>query len=83
MCWKGEPGERGMVDPNYRFKLENALHEDPNFIKELIADMQKKLTPNNCAECPHTNTCPAPHYGGDGCRHIEAITDAILSGKPK
>lgn len=69
MCWKGEPGERGRVDPNYRFKLETAPHEDPNFIKELIADMQKKLTPNNCSECPYTNICPAPHYLADECKY--------------
>ena len=31
------------------------------------------MIPKNCAECPYTNTCPSPHYGGDGCKHEEAI----------
>lgn len=29
--------------------------------------------PNNCAECPYTNICPAPHYCGDGCRYEQEI----------
>lgn len=27
--------------------------------------------PKNCDECPLTNTCPAPHYCGDGCKYEE------------
>lgn len=29
--------------------------------------------PKSCNECPYTDTCPAPHYGGDGCRYEETI----------
>ena len=27
------------------------------------------MIPKNCAECPYTNTCPAPHYGADECKY--------------
>ena len=43
--------------------------------------------PENCWECPETERCPAPHYGGDGCLHEEVIKseiiNATLSAKPK
>lgn len=43
--------------------------------------------PKNCEECLYTNICPAPHYGGDGCKHEEEINreriEALLPGKPK
>ena len=29
--------------------------------------------PKNCAECPYTETCTAPHYGADGCKYEKAI----------
>ena len=29
--------------------------------------------PKNCAECPYTETCPAPHYGADGCKYEKSI----------
>ena len=32
--------------------------------------------PKNCNECPHTETCPAPHYGADGCKHEEKINQS-------
>lgn len=35
-------------------------------------------TPKNCAECPYTNICHAPHYGGAKCRYEKAITEATL-----
>jgi len=25
--------------------------------------------PKNCRECEFTHTCPAWHYGGDGCHY--------------
>lgn len=25
--------------------------------------------PKNCAECPYTETCTAPHYLADECKH--------------
>lgn len=27
--------------------------------------------PKNCAECPYTNICPAPHYLADECKYKE------------
>ena len=36
--------------------------------------------PKNCDECPTTEICPAPHYGGDGCRHEEEINRKTLKG---
>ena len=36
--------------------------------------------PKNCAECPNTNTCAAPHYGGSRCEFEEAIIEKILKG---
>lgn len=44
--------------------------------------------PKNCRECPHTNNCPAPHYGGAGCKHEDAIkektiAETILGAKTK
>ena len=27
--------------------------------------------PENCAECPYTETCPAPHYLADDCKYKE------------
>ena len=35
--------------------------------------------PNNCAECPYTNICPSPHYGGDGCRHGKEIKNNTIN----
>ena len=43
--------------------------------------------PKNCGECPHTSSCPAPHYGGSRCQYEQEINrktiDEILTGKPK
>lgn len=42
--------------------------------------------PKNCAECPYTNICPAPHYGVEGCRYektlkYKTITEALKGGE--
>ena len=43
--------------------------------------------PKNCSECPNTNTCAAPHYGGFRCQYKEAICSKtikeVLTAKPK
>ena len=36
--------------------------------------------PKNCSECPNTNTCAAPHYGGSRCAYEKEIINAILEG---
>lgn len=42
--------------------------------------------PENCSECPYTNACHAPHYGGTGCDYKETIVaktiESILGSKP-
>lgn len=35
--------------------------------------------PRNCDECPYTNTCPAPHYGGDRCRYEKVIKNNTIT----
>lgn len=35
--------------------------------------------PKSCNECPHTDTCPAPHYGADGCEHEEFINRETIN----
>jgi hypothetical protein len=37
--------------------------------------------PNNCNECPNTNTCNAPHYGGSRCEYEKEIIEKTLSVK--
>lgn len=36
--------------------------------------------PKNCAECPYTSVCHAPHYGGSRCAFEKEIINAILEG---
>lgn len=35
--------------------------------------------PNNCAECPYTNICPSPHYGGDECKYENEIREQTIN----
>ena len=35
--------------------------------------------PKNCDECLYTNICPAPHYGGDGCKYEEEINQKTIN----
>lgn len=34
--------------------------------------------PKNCAECPYTSVCHAPHYGGSRCEYEQAINEKTL-----
>ena len=37
--------------------------------------------PNNCKECPHTNICRGPHYGGSYCVYRSEIVQEALKEK--
>ena len=37
--------------------------------------------PNNCKECPHTNICRGPHYGGSYCVYRSDIAQKALKEK--
>ena len=39
--------------------------------------------PENCRECPYTNTCNAPHYGGSRCQYEKEIIEKTLKGGEK
>ena len=39
-CWKGEPGPKGVIDTNYRFKTEPLSSED---LAELLREMQESM----------------------------------------
>lgn len=43
--------------------------------------------PKNCFECPNTNVCHAPYYGGSRCQYEKEINNEIikeiLADKPK
>lgn len=34
--------------------------------------------PKNCDECPETDICPSPHYGGDGCEYEQEINSKTI-----
>lgn len=34
--------------------------------------------PKSCRECPRTNRCRAPHYGGSRCRYAKEINDKTI-----
>ena len=37
MCDKGDPGPKGMIDPNYQFKTDPL---SPEYLAELLQEMQ-------------------------------------------
>ena len=40
----------------------------------MIREEDKTMeVPNNCWECPFTDVCAGPHYGGDECAFKEKI----------
>lgn len=39
--------------------------------------------PKNCAECPYTSICPAPHYGGNRCQYEKEIVEKTLKGEER
>ena len=39
------------------------------------------MIPENCRDCPFTNSCRAAHYGGSLCRYEKEIVEKILAAE--